>query len=130
MISVEMTVSEAIEMITHVGFHTDLGRKIVYAISAKCGEYSNKMVLTVNSMNPENMIPCIKALRNHTRWGLKEAKDFFDIVRGRYYASSTDTHYSYRDGRPNSLTLPTSTANQLAKDLRAEGCIVTLHGSV
>ena len=130
MISVDVTVSEAIEMITHVGFHTDLGRKIVYSIAAKCGEHGNNMVITVSSINPENMIPCIKALRNHVRWGLKEAKDFFDVVRGRYYASSTDTHYSYRDGRPNSLTLPTATANKLATELRALGCIVTLHNAI
>lgn len=123
MITIDFTVREAIDLA--VKSNDPLYTRIVNAIAAKCGEHANGIRLVVHSMTPDKMIPCIKALRLATGWGLKDSKDFFDVVRGRYYSDSYTTEYSYRDGKPNSLVLNNSVANQLYKELQNLGCVVT-----
>ena len=127
MINLQLSVREAMNLATSWAYNNDadLYHKIVNAIAAKCGEHANNIRLVVHSMVPDQMIPCIKALRLATGWGLKESKDFFDVVRGRYYSDSYATDYSYRDGKPNSLVLTNTIANQLMKELGNLGCVVT-----
>lgn len=127
MITIDFTVREAMYLANHWAYNNDsnLYDKIVNAISAKCGENANNIRLVVHSMMPDKMIQCIKALRLATGWGLKDSKDFFDVVRGRYHSDSYSNTYSYRDGKPNSLVLTNAIANQLMKELHNLGCVVT-----
>lgn len=121
MISVHLTIREAVELVKN-STNESVFDRVVEALEAACGRL--KANLTVKTMDADKMIPCIKAYRLMTNTGLKEAKDFFDVVRGRYYSSSYATDYSYRDGTANTVTLDYHVAHRLADQLRALGCEV------
>ena len=117
MINVDMTIREAISLVSSSFCTGDLYEKIVKAIEKECGE--SDINVTLRSMPDNTIIPCIKALRLATRWGLKESKDFCDVVRGR-----PDGWNHYTGGTPNTLTLKQKDANALVKEWRALGCDV------
>jgi hypothetical protein len=124
MISVHLTIREAVELVKNSTSDSVFDR-VVEALEAACGRL--KANLTVKTIDPDKMIPCIKAYRLVTNTGLKEAKDFFDVVRGRYqYGTSygSDSNYSYVGGTANTVALDYHVAHRLADQLRGLGCEV------
>lgn len=119
MINVDMTIREAIALVSSSFCTGDLYEKIVKAIEKECGE--SDINVTLRSMPANAIIPCIKALRLATGWGLKESKDFCDVVRGRADGWNQNT---YTGGTPNTLILKQKDANTLVKEWRALGCDV------
>ena len=117
MLTVEMTVREAMNLVSN-GCHLDMYERIVQAIEAKCGEF--KATMKVVSIPRDNFIPCIKILRFHMGWGLKEAKDFLDVVRGRWSSYEND----FVDGVPNNIKHDSDVIVKMASELRSKGCIV------
>jgi hypothetical protein len=71
-------------------------------------------------MTLDNRIPCIKAIRLNTGWGLKESKDWTDVLVGgwqcdRFFPASSDAKQS--------ITLKTpEAAENLLRDLAGLGC--------
>ena len=116
MINVEMTVREAIALA--INCNADMYERIVQALEAKCGEL--KAVMTVRYVPRDNFIPCIKIIRSHLGWGLKDTKDFLDVVRGGWSSIEND----YVDGQPNSLTNDSDVIIKIASELRSQGCTV------
>jgi ribosomal protein L7/L12 len=131
MISVEMSVRDMVDMATVARYNNpDLYEQIVKALTSACsaGAAATKSRVTVVSMNQDRFIPCIKALRLVTGYGLKEAKDFFDVVRGPLlgYTYKADSDYQYGGGQTNSIILQADKAKKLFDELGKLGCVVTL----
>lgn len=118
MINVDLTIREAISLVSSSFCTGDLYEKIVKAIEKECGD--GDVNVTLRSLPAGATIPCIKALRLATRWGLKESKDFCDTVRG-YDRFNQGT---YTGGTPNTLTLKQRDAKTLVQEWRALGCDV------
>jgi hypothetical protein len=71
-------------------------------------------------MTLDNRIRCIKAIRLHTGWGLKEAKDWSDTLVGGW---KYDKFIPASAGVRNSITLKTpEAAENLLRDLVEHGC--------
>jgi hypothetical protein len=119
MIAVEMTIREMISLATNPGCSGDLYERLVNAIERAAGE--GKMNVTLRSMRADAMIPCIKALRLATGWGLKESKEFCDTVRGK---SDGYGNGGFWGGTANTVTLKTDAARELAKQWKELGCDV------
>jgi len=118
MITVEMTVREAVWLATQSESNVDMYNRIITALEVKCGEL--KSVMTVRHVPRDNFIPCIKILRSHLGWGLKDAKDWLDVVRGRWSSYEND----FVDGVSNCLTKDSDVIAKMACELRAQGCNV------
>jgi hypothetical protein len=120
MIKLELTIREAMNLATNC--HHDIYERIVQAIeTAVNGENGGRdcTVTITNGMSLDNRIPCIKAIRKYTGWGLKESKGWTDDLVGgwkgdRFVAA---THHT------NSITLKNpEMAENLLRDLTTLGC--------
>ena len=119
MITVEMTVREAMNLVSN-GLHLDMYERIVQALEAKCGEL--KSVMTLRYVPRDSFIPCIKIIRSHLGWGLKDTKDWLDVVRGGWSSDEND----YIDGKSNCLTKDSDTIFKMESELRSQGCTVEI----
>ena len=118
MIKIEMSVREAMNLATNCSL--DVYEKIVTALEAAVGE-NQRCTLTINKgLNLDNRIHCIKAIRLYTGWGLREAKDWTDVIVGHY-----DQFGKWRDSGTNRNTMTLKTpeaAEALLRDLTTLGC--------
>jgi hypothetical protein len=96
-----------------------------------CGVNSTyRMNLTLKSVPVKEKIRCIAAVRNTLLWGLKDSKEFVDVVLGKLDIGSgayDDNGYwapSYKGGTPNTLTERTELVRDLAYQLSEMGCEV------
>ena len=120
MIKVEMTVREMLNIIALQGTSGDLADRIISALEVACGQNQYKTVTITGGMNLDNRIPCIKAIRLNTGWGLKEAKDWTDYLVGGW---KYDTFVPAKPGTKQSLTLATpEAAEKLLRELVDLGC--------
>jgi ribosomal protein L7/L12 len=124
MIKLELTVREAMNLATSWAFNNDivLYHKIVDAFeTAVNGEDVGKncTVTITKGMSLNNRIPCIKAIRQYTGWGLKETKDWTDDLVGGWKGDRfvPATHHT------SSITLKYSCdAENLLRELTTLGC--------
>jgi len=121
MIKIDLSVREAMNLATSWAYNNDveLYHKIVNALELELGENQRRTVTITRGMTTDNRIRCIKAVRLHTGWGLKEAKEWTDDLVGRY-----DSDWGYRGGgRTITTTLKTpEAAENLLRDLAGLGC--------
>jgi len=129
MVSVEMSVREMIHMANEVQ-HTNPGlyERIVTAltVTVTAAVVATKSKVTVVSLNEDKFIACIKAFRLVTGFGLKEAKDFFDVVRGPWLGYIANRENNYGGGQPNSIVLEADKARKLFDELSKLDCVVTM----
>jgi hypothetical protein len=119
MIKLELTVREAMSLASNCS--SDMYDKIVTAFEVALGVNQRRRVTITGGMSTDNRIPCIKAIRLHTGWGLKESKDWTDVLVGRY--NYTTNSYGSSTGQENSVTLKTpEAAENLLRDLAGLGC--------
>lgn len=117
MIKLELSVREAMDLATNC--HHDIYERIVTAFEIALGVNQRRMVTITKGMDLDNRISCIRAVRQHTGWGLKEAKDWTDGMVGRYDESG----FWRGGGNPITLTAKTpEAAEQLLRDLTSLGC--------
>lgn len=117
MINIQVTVAEAIAIANTAG--NDLHDRIVKSLEIAIGINQSRDV-TITKMPGDNRIACIKAIRLHSGWGLREAKDWTDVLVGHY-----DNTYGKWIGGANhhTIKLPTPTAAEaLLRDLTGLGC--------
>lgn len=117
MITIQLTIAEAIG-IANVGGN-DLHDRIVKAIEVALGVNQSRDV-TITKMPGDNRIPCIKAIRTHSGWGLKEAKEWTDVLVGRW-----DSTYNGWTKGASKHTIKLATpdaAESLLRDLTSLGC--------
>ena len=117
MIKLELSVREAMELAIYAP--VEMRERITNAFEVALGVNQNRKVTITNGMSLDNRISCIKAVRQHTGWGLKEAKDWTDGMVGRW----DDCGHWRGGGNTISLTAETpEAAEALLRDLTALGC--------
>lgn len=118
MISIQVTIAEAIAIANTAG--NELHDRIVKAIEIALGVNQSRIVTITGGMNLDNRIPCIKAIRLATGWGLKESKDWTDYLVGGW---KYDKFVPARSGVKQSITLKTpEAAENLLRELVGLGC--------
>lgn len=116
MINIQLSVAEAISLYAIVD--ANIRNHIVKGIEIAIGVKQNCDV-TITTMPGDNRIPCIKVIRSHSGWGLREAKEFTDVLVGRY----DSTCGKWIGGSKNTMKLPTRTsAETLLSELTNLGC--------
>jgi hypothetical protein len=119
MIKIELSVRESLNMIAN-GCSMDMFEKIVCALEVTLGVNQRRVVTITGGMTMDNRIQCIKAIRLHTGWGLKEAKDWSDFLVGGW---KYDTWHPAPANTKQSMTLKTpEAAEALLRDLVGLGC--------
>jgi len=117
MIKLELTVREAMSLASNCS--SDMYDKIVTAFEVALGVNQRRRVTITGGMSTDNRIMCIKSIREHTGWGLKESKDWTDVIVGRYNESGFWTG----GGHTNTMLLKTpEAAEALLRDLTSQGC--------
>lgn len=119
MISLELSIREALLMYESATHDIPLREKIAQAIERATvhTSFTEESSLTVYSIDHKKFIDCIKAFRGVTRWGLRESKEFFDVIRGEWKWD----HYS--GGTRNTLFgFSKSDCEKLYNELRSLGC--------
>jgi hypothetical protein len=117
MIKLDLTVREAMDLAIYASI--DIRERIVTAFEVALGVNQKRMVTITRGMTLDNRISCIKAVRKHTGWGLKEAKDWTDGMVGRWDESG----FWRGGGNPITLTAKTPDAAEgLLRDLTDLGC--------
>jgi len=128
MIKVELSVREAMNLIASSHCGTEMYEKIVCALEVALGVNQRRVVTITGGMSTDNRIPCIKAIRLHTGWGLKEAKDWTDYLVGGWKYSrdsytTKDVFVPASSGAKQSISLKTpEAAENLLRDLVGLGC--------
>jgi hypothetical protein len=118
MINLQLSVREAMNLATNCNH--EIYERIVNAFEVALGVNQLKVVTITGGMNLDNRIPCIKAIRLHTGWGLKEAKEWTDFLVGGW---KYDKWNPAPAGTKQSITLKTpEAAENLLRDLTALGC--------
>jgi len=122
MINLQLSVREAMYLASNWAYNNDveLYHKIVNSFEIALGVNQNRTVTITGGMTLDNRIYCIKAIRLHTGWGLKESKDWSDILVGGWkYDKFVPAAANVR----NSITLKTpEAAENLLRDLVDKGC--------
>jgi len=121
MINLKLSVREAMDLAANCNHsRPDIFERIVTALEVALGVNQRRIVTITGGMSTDNRIPCIKAIRLHTGWGLKESKDWTDVLVGgwqydRFVPASSDAKQS--------ITLKTpEAAENLLRDLAGLGC--------
>lgn len=124
MIKVDLTVREAVLFANRCDdYGGDEGRgirdRIIQALELAVGE-NHRCCVTITKMPGDHRISCIKTIRSYSGWGLKEAKEWTDVLVGRY-DSSIGRWVS--GGNDNTIKLQTpEKAESLLRDLTSLGC--------
>lgn len=120
MIKLELSVREAMDLAANCNHSRPaIFERIVTAFEVSLGVNQRCTVTITNGMSLDNRIPCIKAVRQYTGWGLKEAKDWTDDLVGGWKGDRfvPATHHT------NSITLKNpEMAENLLRDLTTLGC--------
>jgi hypothetical protein len=117
MINVPFTVREAMNLATNCDLV--VYEKIVNAFEIALGVNQKCGVTITGGMTFDNRIPCIKAIRLHTGWGLKESKEWTDVLVGTW----DDGGRRLKGASRHSLILKTpEAAENLLRDLVGLGC--------
>jgi hypothetical protein len=118
MINLQLSVREAMELAIYAP--VEMRERITNAFEVALGVNQRCTVTITNGMTLDNRIPCIKAIRSHAGWGLKEAKDWTDVLVGGW---KYDKFVPSSVGARNSITLKTpEAAENLLRDLTGLGC--------
>jgi hypothetical protein len=118
MINLQLSVREAMNLAATCNL--EIYERIVNAFEVALGVNQRCTVTITNGMTLDNRISCIKAIRLHTGWGLKEAKDWSDLLVGGW---KYDKFVPASVGAKQSVTLKTpEAAENLLRDLTGLGC--------
>jgi hypothetical protein len=131
MINLSLTIREALWIISKCDVYDSTYEKIVSAIEKAVQNPPLGTNVTVKSIPQDNFISAIRIIRRYTNWGLKDTKDWLDVVRGSWQSNGhwEDGVYvsagTYSGGKPNTLTIPYGRdAITLAAELREIDCEV------
>lgn len=128
-ISIDISVRDAIALLTGGEASNDVCENIIKSLEEKCGKITvptGDLNLTLKSFPIDRRIRVIQAIRTNIGWGLRESKDFCDVVSGPY---DFNNHYAELDrkaravgGAPNTLTASKDCVDRLNKELVSLGC--------
>ncbi|NBU33387.1 hypothetical protein EBS40_02025 [bacterium] len=119
MIKIDLSVREALSMVSN-GCDLGMYEKIVTALEVALGVNQRRIVTITGGMSTDNRIPCIKAIRLHTGWGLKESKEWTDSLVGGW---KYDKWVPAPANTKQSITLKNpEAAENLLRELTTLGC--------
>jgi hypothetical protein len=120
MINLSLTVREAVWILSKIESYDTIYDKITHAFEDALKVNRNKTVTITGGMNLDNRIHCIKAIRLQTGWGLKESKNWTDVLVGGW---QYDKFVPASPHAKQSITLNTpEAAENLLRDLVGLGC--------
>jgi hypothetical protein len=118
MINLQLSVREAMDLALYCP--PEMRERITNAFEAALGVNQRRQVTITGGMTLDNRIPCIKAIRLHSGWGLKESKDWTDVLVGGW---KYDKFIPALPGTRQTITLKTpEAAENLLRDLAGLGC--------
>jgi hypothetical protein len=118
MINLQLSVREAMDLALYCP--PEMRERITNAFEAALGVNQRRQVTITGGMTLDNRIPCIKAIRLHSGWGLKESKDWTDVLVGGW---KYDKFIPALPGTRQTITLKTpEAAENLLRDLADLGC--------
>lgn len=118
MINLQLSVREAMNLATNCNL--EIYERIVNAFEVALGVNQLRTVTITGGMNLDNRIPCIKAIRLATGWGLKESKEWTDYLVGGW---KYDKFVPATQGVKQSINLPNpDAAEKLLRELAGLGC--------
>ena len=135
-INLSLSLTSALSLLRNTSISDTIRDEIQRAIEIGLGQCDNGlkptryMNLTLQSVPVKQKIRCIAAVRNTLLWGLKESKDFVDVVLGKLdvgagkYDNDGYWESKYISGTPNTLTERTEMVRELANQLTDMGCEV------
>lgn len=124
MINVSLSVREAVLLAIKCDeYGGDQGRnlrdRIILAMEKAMGVDHRCSVTITNGMTMDNRIPCIKTIRRYTGWGLKETKEWTDVITGYY----SESGHRVSGGDQNTVHLKSNeAAESLLRELTSLGC--------
>ena len=119
MIKVEISVREALAMVSS-GCTLEIYEQIAVAFETAMNINKYCTMTITGGMTCDNRIQCIKAIRQYTGWGLREAMEWCDYLVGSWHANMW---YPAPLGTRYSMTLKTPEAAEcLLRDLTTLGC--------
>lgn len=126
-ISINISVRDAIALLTGGEASNDVCENIISALENKCGSVTvaaGNLNFTLKSFPIDRRIRVIQSVRANIGWGLRESKDFCDVVSGPYNSIAN----TYEGGTPNTLTANKDCVERLNKELVALGCETHVDG--
>jgi len=139
MITVDMTIREAINVMWLLSNDPEtktLRDRLIKAIEIAAGDANT--TLTLHKFPDEYRVRVIQIIRANMGWGLKEANDWVNVVRGKSVQTLVHTPENYGEwgvfrqyethfegGKPNTLSASSKAINDMAIKLREMGCEVT-----
>ena len=126
-ITLKLTINAALELLVNSTIspelRTDIQNSILLAFNT-AGQVkwptTKHLGLTLQSVPHDYRVRTIAAIRNQLGWGLKESKDFVDVVTGKYDYDLG----KYINGTPNSLYALNQDIKELKESLERMGCEV------
>lgn len=119
--SISISVRDAIALLTGGEASNDVCENIIKSLEEKCGKTTvptGDLNLTLKSFPIDRRIRVIQAIRTNIGWGLRESKEFCDVVSGPYDFNN----HSSVGGAPNTLTASKDCVDRLNKALVSLGC--------
>ena len=138
-INLSLALASALSLLRNTSISDTIRDEIQRAIEIGLSQCDNGlkptryMNLTLKRVPVKEKIRCIAAVKNTLLWGLKDSKDFVDVVLGKLDLESTGLesydsagYWSpvYKGGTPNTLTETTQRVRDLAHQLVEMGCEV------
>ena len=138
-ISINISIRDAIALLTGGEASNDVCENIINALEKKCVDDAAKIAsavstssttmnsiianneevdFTIESIPTENRIRVIQVIRKNLGWGLKESKDFCDIVTGPWNQNTNN----FDIGSPNTMRINKNNVSILNNDLINLGC--------
>ena len=120
MINLQLTVREALWIISKCDVYDSTYEKILKGFEDALNIKHLCNVTITGGMSTNNRIHCIKYIRAATGWGLKESKDWTDVLVG---GMDNTGQWHMPSKTSNTLTLSTpEIAKKLLEELRHQGC--------
>jgi ribosomal protein L7/L12 len=135
-INLSLTLKSALSLLTNNSISDAIRDEIQQSIEVAMSAYrcevkpTRYMNLTLKRVPVKEKIRCIAAVKNTLLWGLKDSKDFVDVVLGKLdvgagkYDNDGYWEPKYISGTPNTLTERTELVKELANLLTDMGCDV------
>lgn len=136
-VNVTFSIREVFDLVSS-NITPELKDRLIDAVEGAYNKIENQVFpdanrnLALKSIDPNNRIRIIKAIREATGWSLYETKKFCDVVRGEpdysmgYYSPSDPQQWVpnvvYTGGTTNVLIAAKDVVENLATELRSLGC--------
>jgi hypothetical protein len=118
MINVSFTVREALNLVSN-GCDLNMYEKIAVAFEKALGVDNRCSVTITSGMDTSNRIHCIKVIRAATGMGLRDVKEWTDVLVGQY----DDSGRWLKGGNKNTLKMGNNeSAEKLLRELTELGC--------